>query len=294
MRTIIAILAGLGVAHAQNAEFRGDKGTVRLTGFADLSIDIPTGKTIARAEGTNLKVEDTGSGLTLTGKSMTITLRRTKAGETVVESAEVAGDARATIDSTVAYASQVAFAQRKGQPVPARPSEATQSTISSERMTYTLEGSEGILVVPTALAYTGNTVGTGERGFTQKMRAEGAAARITVTAPEGERKGAPRTARIEGPVQFFLDRNETKDGKPEVSNVRGRADLFVADFVTPKEPELTATGNVKVEGDFNGMPGTATGTQAVITLDRASYQPTRFRIIGSPVSTKVTIKEGKG
>gem|GEM_PF-3672250 len=317
---LLALLSVTGAAPQQDPgtfNLRGPNGWVRLRGFTNVNVNLEEGvPSVATAAGPSVILEDTGSGLTLIGKAMSVTMTRNARGETIIQSATVADGATAVIDTAVAAQARKETAQRNNKPAPADPREVTRGRLESERFTYARspEG-EGVLTIPADMSYTSTTDGTLTRvtkatekeperrtevAFNQLLKLNGKTARLTLSVPETPDIPVDiRTGRVEGPVTFNLVRSERSPdpAKPgelrnEATNVTGKSDLFLANFLGAEDPTLTAEGNVVVDGETQAFIGRVTGARAVITLDRTTRQPKNYNFSGQPAVTRVNQKAG--
>jgi hypothetical protein len=287
--------------------FRAETGWIYVRNYSTLTGNVEGNTTITGAGGP-MVIEDTGRGLTITGKAMQIILRTNPDRTTSVDSVTVADGGQVVFDSEVAYrtAVEVATAQR---PAPEKPNEISRTQLESDTILYRREGDAGVLTMPQASTMIMDSRGdvvrvaegkTTRSPFTQNLQVKGTKARFTIALDATGQLGSPRTGRIDGPVTFRLVRNEQVADEKQPNGTRmdltdftGRADLMEADLDGPAEPALTATGNVHVEGQARGLPAEVSGAKAVVTLDK-TFKPVRYDFSGTPATTRVQFKKDGG
>lgn len=278
---LIAASVALGAQSSGSAELRTPTGVVRLKGFQSFSIE-PGNETSAKASGPAVSLEDTSSGLKLTGKTMTVRYRQLKGGFSEIISATVSGSVDVIMTS-----------------VGKADASKTTTQIATEKVEYSVINGIGTLVIPGHLTVDTVTKGKGTKAgpndqkipttFTQVSKLTASSSNITFIPPakKGEQP-TPQKAILEGPVDADTVRTEVAQGATEISHYVGHSDHVVADFSDAEVPTVTCDGNVSLVGD---TIGTVTGTQLVVTLDPATYKPIKFLFSGQPTTTRIKVSE---
>lgn len=277
-------------------EVKTPHGYIRLWNFQNIEV-AEDGQIKGTATGDKVKLEDTERGITLAGKTMSVTLRRVEGGF-AVGGAIADGGAEVTSDSKVAFE---ALKDTSATP-PQAPEGFQTSKLTTEKVTYSVDAGKGTLVIPQALTIVNQGEGTRLSAtkqrlpFSQKATIHGKSAHLTVELDPQGLFSRPLSGRVEGRVDFTLDRSEQvlKDGNlvPDSTHLEGQTDLLEANLAGVPEPNLTASGNVVFSGTGRGFAGKVTGARAVIVLDE-TMKPIRYQFVGNPASTRVGFGSGK-
>jgi hypothetical protein len=285
------------------AKYMGEKGWIYVRNY-EIIRSTQTGNVVITGEGRPIEIQDTGNGMTITGRNVRIVLEPGQDGTMVLKEATVSGGARAIYDSDLYYRTAVEMATTL-RPAPPKPIETSLVTLDSENMVFARQGDEGVLTFPQATKVVVDTKGSQVRDnapttYTQTLNIDGSKGRFTVLmSPEsasGNQFVSPRTGRLDGPVTIHLVRNESVASTPDLPRVErtdltGTTDLVEFDLNT-ETPNMTFTGNVHIRGQAQGLPGEVRGDKGVINIDR-TFKVTSYEFTGNPTKTRVKVDEAR-
>lgn len=285
------------------AKYMGEKGWIYVRNYEIIRSN-QAGNVVITGEGRPIEIQDTGNGMTITGRNVRVVLEPAPNGTMILKEATVSGSARAVYDSELHYRTAVEMATTS-RPAPVKPTETSNVTLDSENMVFNRAGDEGVLTFPQAAKLQVDTKGTQVRdnaptSYTQTLNIDGSKGRFTVLmSPAGDSTNqfvSPRTGRLDGPVTIHLVRNETVASTPDLPRVErtdltGTTDLVEFDLNT-NTPNMTFTGNVHIRGQAQGLPGEVRGDKGVINIDR-TFKVTSYEFSGNPTKTRVKVDEAR-
>lgn len=302
-------VSSMGWAQSKG-EFRGERGVIRVQGFSSTSVDVVSGEVILTGGAGPVSVEDTGSGMTLTGRAMTCVLHKSDAGIYTIDRADVTKEGKVVMDSKIAQASEIARLKKEGKPLPAPAKVATLTTLVSEVITYRVVEGESVLTFPSALTIDSHSAGTftrksktqtAEIPFTQQSSLKGTQGRVTFVLDQSTPRKVevqPRRFHVEGPVRFAVTREETPPGidgaapVKQVQNFEATGATFDGDYDASPDPTITLGGNVEASGNGTGFDGKINCDVATVILDTQSFGEfvvKKYQFTGDPAKSQIHI-----
>lgn len=174
------------------------------------------------------------------------------------------------------------------------------SRLTTDRLTYAGNESEGTLTLPVAFSLVDKSEGVRQvdrqvngqttrvpETFTQDTTMSGTRGTIIFdprsTTPQEQRL---RKGTIEGPIKMTLRRSALRQGDsdPTRTNLDATADRLEFDFTT-NDRTATLTGNVVIDGDSEAVIGKVNAQRAILKLNE-NLEVTEVIVTGAPITTR--------
>jgi len=204
-------------------------------------------------------------GFEVTAQRLECLARRNKQGAYELVSGEASGDCVVKLMGT-------------------NPGAALETSVRTETWRY--DGAVGVLTAPGRIEWKSADPAAGWR-----FELVGTGGEATLWDPSLKRPFPARVIEVRGPVQMTWVSTRppaTKDGKPSIVTVRGRADAVRLD---DEARTITLSGNVTASGDDDPFAGSMVASKVVLRYD-AERRLTQIEGFGDPGITRAREKDG--